>query len=71
MRKYETVLRIINYGEDAFDAGEKAGNVINMTGYGEEILISCEPTREADIETKCGRHFFRFASSQLVESVYR
>ena len=69
MRQYETVLHIINYGEDAFDAGEKAGNVIDMSRYSEEILISCEPTREAKTEKNYGRNFFKFDSAQLVESI--
>jgi hypothetical protein len=47
MKRYETVLRIVNYAEDMFEAGEKAGELIDLTKYYDgEIFISCEPTRE-------------------------
>lgn len=46
MNRYETVIRIISYGDDPYDAGEKAGELLDPTRMREEFLISCEPTRQ-------------------------
>lgn len=66
MKRYETVLHIVNYGDDRFDAGERAGDLIDLTKFAGEIFISCEPTREIEIVRKEDRPFFRFNDSELV-----
>ena len=65
MKRYETVLHIINYGEDRFDDGERAGELIDITRHMGEVIISCDPTKEIKEET--GRHMFKFAGMHLVE----
>jgi len=47
MEKYETVIHIVTEGKDSFDAGEKAGKLIDIEGMFENIMVSCEPTRPA------------------------
>ena len=44
MLKYETVIHIINEGDDRFDAGERAGNIIGNLNITDDMVIYCEPT---------------------------
>jgi len=44
MEKYETTVHIITEGEDAFDAGEKAGELVDIEKMVEDMVVSCEPT---------------------------
>ncbi len=44
MNRYETVFHIINAGEDEFDAGERAGDLIISSEVENGIVLSCEPT---------------------------
>ena len=45
MSKYETVIHIINEGDDRFDAGERAGAIIDGFHVTNDMVLSCEPTR--------------------------
>ena len=69
MNRYETIIHIINYGEDSFDAGERAGEIIDISKNVGEILISCEPTRVLDSKNMTDRRYFGFRASQLMETV--
>jgi len=44
MPKYETVIHIINEGFDRYDAGEKAGDIIDGSKLTDDIVVSCDPT---------------------------
>lgn len=46
MLKYETVIHIISSGKDEIEAGEKAGNIVDMKKAEERgLVVECEPTR--------------------------
>jgi len=45
MREYETIIHIITKGKDEYDAGEKAGQLIDLGLLEPNMVISCEPTR--------------------------
>ncbi len=46
MKRFETVIRIITEGEDRFEAGDKAGELLCMEFIQDQnMVISCEPTR--------------------------
>ena len=45
MLKYETVIYIVNEGFDRFDAGEKAGEIIDSSKMMDGMVLRCEPTR--------------------------
>ena len=46
MKKYETVIHIVTTGEDMYDAGEKAGQLITEKNLsGEDLYIYCDPTK--------------------------
>jgi hypothetical protein len=42
--KYITVICIINEGRDRFDAGDKAGAIIDPSKITKEMTLHCEPT---------------------------
>jgi len=44
-REYLTVFRILNNGEDALDAGERAGEIIDIFRADTSTAVSCSPTR--------------------------
>ena len=44
MQQYETIIRIITNGNDAFDAGDKAGELIDVLKIQPDMDIICEPT---------------------------
>ena len=45
MLKYETVIHIINEGDERFDAGERAGATIDGFKITNDMILYCEPTR--------------------------
>ena len=63
MLKYETVIRIINDGDDRFDAGERAGEIINSLRITGDMILSCEPThlyrnQEQKVVTSSSEKYF-------------
>ena len=52
MPKYETIIRIINEGLDNFDAGERAGDIIDGSKLTDDIILTCEPTRPFTSSTR-------------------
>ncbi|MBF0252463.1 MAG: hypothetical protein HQL29_01475 [Candidatus Omnitrophica bacterium] len=45
MQKFETVIHIVTYGTDMYEAGEKAGRFLSdHLVSNEEFYISCEST---------------------------
>jgi len=42
---YVTILRIYSEGVDEFDAGEKAGEIIDIDKIEKDVIVECEPTR--------------------------
>ena len=70
-RKFETVIHIVTEGEDAFDAGEIAGELLDVKSMANDMFVSCEPTRpfvskekarEVDAFTALRRHFSQFVT---------
>ncbi len=47
VKKYETTVHIITEGENAFDAGERAGELVDIRKMVTNMVVSCEPTRPA------------------------
>ena len=45
MSRYETVIHIINEGDDSFDAGERAGEILDSLRITGDMTLYCEPTR--------------------------
>ena len=45
MQKYETIIHIINEGDNRFDAGDIAGAVIDDVKIMDGMILYCEPTR--------------------------
>lgn len=43
---YETIIHIITEGTDALDAGEKAGELIDISKMESGMSVNCEPTKE-------------------------
>ena len=43
--KYITIIRIVCEGQDKFDAGDRAGSIINVKNMKKEIIVDAEPTR--------------------------
>ena len=50
--QYITVIRIISQGEDNFDAGDKAGSLINLSKLKNDMLIESEPTKLLEADQK-------------------
>jgi hypothetical protein len=47
MKNYETTIRVYNQGDDPYDAGEKAGNIFDVSRMEDGMYFSCEPTVHA------------------------
>ena len=45
IKKYEMVIRVLNEARDEFEAGEKAGYLIDIEKMFPNTTISCDPTR--------------------------
>jgi hypothetical protein len=45
MTKYETVIHIVSEGHDRYDAGERAGDIIDGSKLAADMMLFCEPTR--------------------------
>jgi hypothetical protein len=60
--KYETVIHIINEGCDRFDAGERAGEIIDGSNITDDITLYCEPTRlyRSDAQSNAGSYVERY-----------
>ncbi|MBD3427147.1 MAG: hypothetical protein GF409_07970 [Candidatus Omnitrophica bacterium] len=54
---YETIIGIISKGADEYEAGEKAGEVINGEKVARNMTISCESTHAVFAEGKKGFGF--------------
>jgi hypothetical protein len=44
MKSYETTIRVYNQGADPYDAGEKAGNIFDVSRMEDGMYFSCAPT---------------------------
>jgi len=66
MAKYETVIHIINEGYDRYDAGERAGEILDGSKLTEDVMLYCEPTSIYldDVNPRAGMSVMRY----LVES---
>ena len=62
MQKYETVIHIINEGYDRFDAGDKAGEIIDGSKITNDMILHCEPTRfyRSDTQPDAGSYAERY-----------
>jgi len=45
MSKYETVIHIVSEGCDRYEAGERAGDIIDGSRLAADMVLFCEPTR--------------------------
>jgi len=54
MIRFETIFHIINKGWDEFDAGEIAGEVLDISKITNNMYIYCDPTKrvERDVEIR-------------------
>ena len=52
MKRFETAFHITNKGLDEFDAGEVAGDVLDVSKMTKDMYLYCDPTRkiEGDVE---------------------
>ncbi len=48
MKIYETVISIVTEGDDAFEAGERVGELIDINRMDSSMTISCKPTTLID-----------------------
>jgi hypothetical protein len=46
-RRYLTEFVIKNQADDSFEAGDKAGRIVDMTKLRSDMVITCSPTRES------------------------
>ncbi|MBN2453836.1 MAG: hypothetical protein JXB40_06250 [Candidatus Omnitrophica bacterium] len=52
MPKYETVIHIISEGCDRYEAGERAGDIIDGSRLAADMALFCEPTRIYRYDTR-------------------
>ena len=62
MERYETVIHVITDGEDDFDAGERAGELVNVSKLKNDMVISCEPTHLISEDAKRYETLFKIIS---------